>query len=129
MNILVLDLYNYDPNSFYYLETEKNILMQGHFTKIIYTHAFYTMNGLYFYFPVQYSYLEPSSDKYFVHFDANSTNNKALLDIIFKLETQLLLHYASFTNHRKLSNMTMYKHLLKGKFRIHEQSAVSSLEV
>lgn len=120
MNILVLDLYNYDQNSFYYLDTEKNILMDGTFTKIIYTHAFYTMNGLYFYFPVQYSYLEPLGDKYFIHFDPNTSQNKAILDIIFKLETQILLHYASFTNRRKMSNMTMYKQLLKGKMRIHE---------
>lgn len=120
MNILVLDLYNYDQNSFYYLDTEKNILMDGTFTKIIYTHSFYTMNGLYFYFPIQYSYLEPYGDKYFIHFDPNTLDNKTLLDIILKLETQILLHYATFTNRRKMSNMTMYKQLLKGKMRIHE---------
>ena len=68
-------------------------------------------------------------DKYYVHFDPNLTQNKAIMDILFKLETQILLHYASFVNRRKASNMTMYKHLLKGKLRIHEPSPVSSLDV
>ena len=122
MNVLVLDLYHYDPQCFYYLDSQKNALMDGLFTKVIYTHSYFTMNGLYFYFPVQPSYLEPSKDKYFVNFDPNVTQNKAIMDILFKLETQILLHYASFVNRRKTSNMTMYRHLLKGKFRIHQSS-------
>lgn len=129
MNVLVLDLYHYDPQCFYYLDSQKNVLMDGFFTKIIYTHSYFTMNGLYFYFPIQHSYIEPMKDKYYVHFDPNLTQNKAIMDILFKLETQILLHYASFVNRRKASNMTMYKHLLKGKFRIHEPSPVSSLDV
>ena len=122
MNILALDLYQYDPNCFYYLDTDKNMLMEGLFTKIMYTHSYFTMNGLFFYFPIQYSYIESCTDKYYIHFDPNNTPNKDILDVVLKLETQILLHYASFTNRRKMSNMTMYKQLLKGKIRIHESS-------
>jgi hypothetical protein len=129
MNVLVLDLYHYDSQCFYYLDSQKNALMDGLFTKIIYTHSYFTMNGLFFFFPIQHSYIEPMKDKYYVHFDPNLTQNKAIMDILFKLETQILLHYASFVNRRKASNMTMYKHLLKGKLRIHEPSPVSSLDV
>lgn len=125
MNILALDLYQYDPNCFYYLDTDKNMLMEGLFTKIMYTHSYFTMNGLFFYFPIQYSYIESCADKYYIHFDPNNTPNKDILDVVLKLETQILLHYASFTNRRKMSNMTMYKQLLKGKIRIHESSPVN----
>lgn len=120
MNLLVLELNEYDPDCFYFLETEKNVLMDGLFTKMIYTQQNFTMNGLYYYFPIQYSTVEPCGDKYYIHFDPSLAANKAIIEIIYKLETQVLLHYASFTNRRKLSSMTMHKQLLKGKVRIHE---------
>jgi hypothetical protein len=50
MNLLTL----YDkidiPN-IHFLETKKNMIIDGTFTKIVYTHSFYTMNGLYFHLP------------------------------------------------------------------------------
>ena len=88
MNILVLDLYHYDPQCFYYLEAQKNVLMDGLFTKVIYTHSYFTMNGLFFYFPIQHSYIETLKDKSYIHFDPNVVQNKAIMDILFKLETQ-----------------------------------------
>jgi hypothetical protein len=121
MNVLVLDLLNYNSQYLYFLDTQKNLLLDGYFTKVIYTHMNFTMNGLYFHFPIQHSYIENCKDKYYIHFDINSVQNASILQSIFKLETQILLHYANFTTHRKSSNMTLYKHLQKGKFRIFEK--------
>ena len=127
MNILTLDLYNYDENCFYYLDRQSNILMNGFFTKMIYTHPHYTMNGLYFHFPLQYTYIESCKDKYYVHFDPNVVQNKVLMDIIFKLETQILNSYQVYSKTEKCSLLTMHKHLSKGKFRIPHARNTNSL--
>jgi hypothetical protein len=127
MNILILDLLNYNPQYFYFLETKTNLLLEGTFTKVIYTHLNFTMNSLYFNFPITYSYIENCKDKYYIYFDLNNIQNRTTLDYIFKLETQVLLHYANYTAHKKSSNMSLYKHLIKGKFRIFDKPN-SSLE-
>ena len=127
MNVLIMDLQNYEPQYFYFLDRQKNLLLEGTFTKIIYTHMHFTMNSLYFRFPICYEYIENCKDKCYVHFDAENIQNRLILNTIFKLETQILLQYANYTGHKKSSNMSLYKHLLKGKFRILEKP-YSSLE-
>ena len=49
MNLLCLQ--EIDQKNIYFLETKKNIIIDGTFTKIIYTHPYFTMNGLYFHLP------------------------------------------------------------------------------
>lgn len=127
MNILTLDLFSYNPDFFYYLDTQANVIMNGFFTKMIYTHPNYTMNGLYFHFPIQYTYIEQCKDKYYVHFDPKIVQNKAIMDIIHKLETQILDHYQKYSNIDKCSVLTMHKHLSKGKFRIPHACNTNSL--
>lgn len=119
MNILGLDLHNYDSNFFYYLDTKKNLIMDGIFTKIIYTHSHFTMNGLTFSFPLQYTFYETTSENsFYMHFDPTLDSNRALIEIVLKLETQIMLHYASFMNKKKSSNVSLYKQLQKGKIKI-----------
>ena len=127
MDVLTLYLYNYNSNFFYYLDTQQNILMNGVFTKMIYTHPYYTMNGLYFYFQLQYTYIEPCKDKYYVHFDPNIVQNKVLMEIIFKLETKILNQYQEYSKTEKCALLTMHKHLSKGKFRIPHARNTTSL--
>lgn len=127
MNILTLDIYNYNARFFYYLDTQPNILMNGLFTKMIYTHPHYTMNGLYFHFPIQYTYIEPCKDKYYVHFDPKLVQNKAIMENIYKLETRVLDYYQEFSQTEKCPLLTMHKHLSKGKFRIPHQRNTTSM--
>lgn len=123
MNVFALNLYNYNPDNFYFLDPKSNLIMEGIFTKMIYTSKHFTMNGLYFYFPIQYSYIEFNpSNKCFMYFDYDIVQNKALLEIIRKLETQLLLQYANFTNKRKQSSYGLYHQMLTKRLRINDTS-------
>jgi len=51
MNLITLPHDNIDTKNVFFLETKKNMIIDGIFTKMIYTHSFYTMNGLYFHLP------------------------------------------------------------------------------
>ena len=94
MNILALTLTNYDPNYFYCLDSKPNLIMNGNFTKINYTHPHFTMNGLFFSIPMLSSFVENASENtHFVHFDTNVLSNKEIVDAVVKLEYEILQNY------------------------------------
>ena len=53
MNILVLPTNEIIPENIYFLDSKNNILMDGFFTKLIYTNEWFTMNGLYINLPIE----------------------------------------------------------------------------
>ena len=53
MNILVLPITEIIPEYIYYLDSKNNMLMDGIFTKVIYTNEWFTMNGLYINLPIE----------------------------------------------------------------------------
>jgi hypothetical protein len=53
MNILVLPTNEIIPEYIYFLDSKNNILMDGFFTKLIYTDEWFTMNGLYINLPIE----------------------------------------------------------------------------
>jgi hypothetical protein len=58
MNILVLPIHEVISDYIYFLDSKKNILMDGIFTKLIYTNEWFTMNGLYINLPIEVQYIE-----------------------------------------------------------------------
>ena len=122
MNIVALDLNKYDSSCFYFFETKNNNLMDGKFTKVIYTHAHFTINNIYFHFPIHISRRELYNNKYVVQYDINAERNKYILESVFMLESQILVAYSNFTNRWKTSNMNIYKKAIKGRLCMSEQS-------
>ena len=130
MNVFVLNLDNYKPSEFYFLEPKTNLIMDGIFTKMIYTSKHFTMNGVYFYFPIQYSLIEQNNiNKCFLYFEDDVVQNKYLLEAVRKLETQILLHYANFTNKRKQSNLNLYNNLLTKRMRVNDVSSSKTKQI
>jgi hypothetical protein len=86
MNVFALDIHRYNQSHFYFLEHIPNIIIDGTFTKIIYTGDDFTMNGIYIYIPLENS------------FEMN-------IGLIEKLEIQLLTQYRKHTTRQR--NMTL----------------------
>lgn len=127
MNILALTLTNYDSNYFYCLDSKPNLIMNGNFTKINYTHPHFTMNGLFFSFPMASSFVENASENtHFVHFDTNVTSNRAIIDAVVKLEYEILHNYAVLIPNTKTMSRYMQKQLMKGKIKINGENTVHS---
>ena len=124
MNLLALELHEYNPKRFYYLESKKNIVIPGIFTKFIYTESYFTMNEVFFYLPIQYTYIDYPQDgeQYTVYFDQSLVHNAALLEKLNKLETEILYHYALFTNCRKVSARALVNRLHQGFFKVRKSA-------
>lgn len=87
MNVFALQLESYNPNQFFFLEPKPNIIIDGTFTKIIYTSEDFTLNGIYIFIP---------------------QDNK-LTDTIRRLETNILSQYASHSNTQKEFFIGLFK--------------------
>lgn len=79
MNVFALQLHSYNPSQFFFLEPKPNIIIEGTFSKVIYTHEDFTMNGIYIHIPSDYR----------------------LTEAVRRLETNILLQYAKHNNIKK----------------------------
>jgi len=119
MNILAIPLENYDSNYLYCLESKPNLIMNGNFTKINYTHPHFTMNGLFFPIPISTSSHENSTENSnFIRFDPGSSYNKAIINSVIKIEQDVLSYYAAFFSCNKICTLSMTKQFLKGKLKM-----------
>lgn len=122
MNLLC-DIQDFKKNNISFLETKKNMVIDGFFTKLIYTDANISLNGLYIHFPIKWinedktnknqSFPSPSSQfppgilepqkfdmfsrqkKIVVSFviDENSSN---IIDDFIRMEYEIIEYYREF---------------------------------
>ena len=74
-----------------FLEKKKNIIIDGHFTKINYSDTFMTLNNICIYFPIQYNYVDKTVVKNNIFF--NPSQNMELIKNITYLEEQMIEYY------------------------------------
>ena len=95
---LLLDPKDFNIKNIYFLEKKSNKLMDGFFTKIIFTNSFMTMNGIFLKLAIQKSPLIQKSS-YFLQFDPNC--HKEVITRLSLIEKQLLLYYNFFNKTQK----------------------------
>ena len=102
MNIII-DISQIEYMNFVFLEKKKNIIVDGYFTKIIYSDPFVTFNNIYINCPIQIQYISnDSSVKNSVFF--NTSHNIGVIKMITKLEEQIIESYKK----RDFSNSSLF---------------------
>jgi hypothetical protein len=88
MNILITPE-QYNKDFVYFCDPIKNVIMDGHFIRILYSNALFTLNGIYLLFSIQYE----SVDKYFnnkLKYTFNPQSHQGLIQTIRTIEEDLL---------------------------------------
>jgi len=93
MNIL-LYINNFNLSQIYFLDKKTNIIMDGVFTKIIYSNNCMTMNGLYIDFPVKNIMTNKINSKNILQLD--TIINKDLFQKLIDIEKQILMYYITY---------------------------------
>ena len=75
MNIFILPISEVLQENVYLMDPKKNILMDGTFSKVIYVHSFFSMNGIYMDLPIHIQRIENSH--YFTKPTNNNNNNNS----------------------------------------------------
>jgi hypothetical protein len=120
----ILNIDQVDNTNIQYLETKKNIIMNGNFTKIIYSDQYLSLNGLFINFPVEIKrifenkYNSPSKT-------IISKHNKAFFNQIIDLECKILEHYNITNNIKKPFSCILSSQLLNGNIKIYRDKKTS----
>jgi len=116
MNILVLPITEIIPEYIYYLDSKNNMLMDGIFTKVIYTNEWFTMNGLYINLPIEMQCIDTNNNyKQTVFFSVSQYST--LLHQLDLLEQNILSKYIP-TDKNKHKSFLIMQSLKLGYFRI-----------
>jgi hypothetical protein len=106
MNV-VLDVKNIDIENIQFLNKTDNIIMDGFFTKLIYSDSNITMSGLYIHFPICIKYINNN----IAFFDLNE--NKECIQEILEMEKNILQYYKEF---HSLNNNLFFSSIKKQFF-------------
>jgi|UniRef100_A0A6C0IP95 hypothetical protein len=99
------------------MESKKNIVMDGFFTKLNYLSEWFTMNGLYFSVSLDHK-LVVMGDKTMMNYDPYSSNNLSVMKFLSFVEHKLLDMYCR-CKHKHLHKNTLFtKQLYSGYLKV-----------
>lgn len=119
MNIL-FNISQININNIIFTDSKKNIIMDGNFTKIIYSNEIISANGIYIDFPITiFPIIECISGKYIVKFNTRDIDNATIIESFSYLETQILEYYKQFYNCTKTISTILHDQLHHSNIKLH----------
>ena len=115
---LIFDLSQVDLNNMIMSESKQNAIMDGSFTKIIYSDGNVSTNGLYINFPMQIQSVETNLNKNIFKFNIHQSVNSEMIHAISRIEPQILQFYKQFYKCDKTPTFILYDHLNYGNIKI-----------
>ena len=129
MNIIlnINDIYDADNSSiikhnFIFLDKKRNIIMDGEFTKIIFSNEHITMNGIYTMCPMQFQAINDRTglNKNILYFQPYHASNMPLLNIFSEIEKQILRYYKEYYTSSKTPLYSLHNQLHSGNVKIYK---------
>jgi cell division protein FtsL len=120
---LMIESNDFNLENIHFLEEKPNIVMDGKFTKLIYSNHCMTLNGVYLYFPVDFIKIDKIMNKNVLYFDA--VKHKTLIKLFAKIEQQILEYYLflisanSKTTNNKQTILKLESQLNSGSIKIY----------
>jgi hypothetical protein len=119
MNI-VLDISNFQLGYLYFLQSKPNMIMDGTFSKIIYSNDAFSLNSVYLYLPLEISSIDRFCNKTIVKFANDNPFNVSLIQELSKIEHRIIEYYKQ-THPNKSSRgslLSIYKQLVSGSLKL-----------
>jgi hypothetical protein len=118
MNI-VLRKKQFSIENIHFLDMKRNIIVVGDFTKIVYFHPHFSMNGLYFDFPIDVVHnMYPK----FVSFSTTSVKNAPLIQELIEIEKEIIESYKQENVIHKRAKYTLQTQLQMGKLKMYRNT-------
>ena len=123
---LIIPIQNFKIQHIFFTEPKQNILLDGIFTKLIYSDNKMAMNGLFLNFPIE----ELLFEKKTLNYSDNYSKNILFFDIeknienistICEIEKQLLNYYLEYNFLKKTPTYSLKKQLVNGKIKYYKE--------
>lgn len=121
MNV-VFKLEDVKLNQIFFLDTKKNMLMDGNFTKIIYSDPVLCTNGLYILFPIIPNGHNKIMNKNFIYFQPYDIENISIIKQFSELEENLVEYYKSLYGSSKKCVPILCDQLYNGNFKVYKET-------
>jgi hypothetical protein len=121
MNI-TLDIPNFQLGYLYFLNPKQNIIMDGTFSKIIYSNEHLSLNSIYLHLPLEIQSIDKTMNKNIAKIASDSNKNLHLIQELIKIENRIIEYYKQ--THPNKSNKSistaLYKQLSFGALRLYK---------
>ena len=105
----------------YFLEKKKNMVMEGNFTKLIYSNDYFIMNGLYIVFPIEIINFEKNMNKTIIKFNPYLNQNINIVHEFAKLEQRIIEQYKNSNNYKLRSANNLSRQLYSGTMKLYRE--------
>jgi hypothetical protein len=120
MNI-IYDISQAQISQLFFLDSRKNIILDGKFTKITCSDEFCTTNGMYISVPFQMTTIDKQLNKHLLKFPvANKANRKLIVDLS-QIEQSILEYYKCTTNCNKNTILSLSDNTRNGCVKLYKE--------
>ena len=114
----ILDPSTFSLSDIFIADKKRNILISGHFTKVLYSNKFIVLNSIYYLVALNASLINQNNERFMVY-DVNIMQNKNVINELSEIENKLLEYYKHFYNLSVNISTSIEKRLLGGKLKIY----------
>ena len=126
MNI-ILDPSTFSLSEIFLADKKRNILINGHFTKILYSNQHLVLNSIYYHISMASSSISTTDNDMFMHYDICNARNIFIMKELADIEYKLLDYYKHFYNLSANISTSIEKRLQYGKIKLYceDSSAIT----
>lgn len=117
MNI-IYNIDKYNKNKISFSDSKRNILMDGKFTKIVFSESYFSLVGIYLKINFNNTRLNTINNKHILKLDKNLNNDKIIKSLV-QIEFDILNYYKILFDTNKKINFLLKNYLLSGNIRIY----------
>jgi len=117
MNI-TYDIEKYNKRNIFFLETKQNMLMDGKFTKLLFSDNIFTTIGIFLNLQFNNSSIYQINKKCILKFERNDINNK-IINNLANIEKGILQYYKHLNNCNKEENYLLYNTLINSSIKLY----------
>ena len=125
MNI-IYPIKNYDINNVFFLDSKRNIIMDGKFSKINYSDTNVTLNGIFLNTPFHVKNFENIMNKYILKFDTFNESNIEISKILIQIEKMLIDNYIITNSSKKRPFYLLREQLEVGSVKLYRDLNMSN---
>lgn len=112
----------------FFMDSKKNIIMDGKFTKVLYSDDLLTTNGVSIVIPFHNTSLDKTYNKTMLKFQTSDPTNAKLCNELAWIEKYILDYYKQITSNTKTSTTTLNDHMKNGNVKIYRDSNATSIK-
>jgi len=119
----ILENNNLDRQKIFFLDKKRNMIMDGEFSKIVFSDEMISLNGLFLDCSLYTQPIDKFQKKNMIWFQPYHVNNLNTIQSFCVLEREILEYYKDYTASKKIPSFILHNQLYSGNARINKNQS------